>query len=282
MNHHRRLARSCALVRATHPEPTFAVTAFATAVAAVAGLGPARTVLVAAAVLAGQASVGWSNDWLDADIDRLAGRSAKPVVAGELSARHLAVAAFAALAVGVGLSFGLGARPGAVQLLALVLAWSYNLRWKATRLSGVPYLVAFSLVPVLFVATSLPHAPLPAWQIPLGAGLLGLAGHFSNTVPDTVADRRTGVRGLPQRCGAVASVLISAALVTLAGALLAWGLHGAPAAVAGVGAALGVAAGSALIVVRTGHVRAAFRLALLAAGIVVVGFVASGGRLLHG
>ena len=41
--------------------------------------------LVALAVLAGQLSVGWSNDYLDRERDRAAGRTDKPVAAGELS-----------------------------------------------------------------------------------------------------------------------------------------------------------------------------------------------------
>ena len=55
-----------ALVLATHAGPTVAVTTVSTLLAVAAGVPGGRTALVCAAVLAGQASIGWSNDWLDA------------------------------------------------------------------------------------------------------------------------------------------------------------------------------------------------------------------------
>jgi 4-hydroxybenzoate polyprenyltransferase len=71
------------LVRASHPEPTAAVTAIATALAVSTGLGW-RSLLVTAAFLTGQLSVGWSNDWIDAARDQRTGRPDKPVARGEL------------------------------------------------------------------------------------------------------------------------------------------------------------------------------------------------------
>src|SRR3954469_12137156 len=61
------------LVLACHPLPTVAVTAFATAYAAAVGLSAGRVALVAVAVLLGQLSIGWCNDWVDAPRD-VAGR----------------------------------------------------------------------------------------------------------------------------------------------------------------------------------------------------------------
>ena len=74
------------LVLATHPGPTVAVTTVATLLAVAAGVGRRRgRSLVCAAVLAGQASIGWSNDWLDADRDRAVARADKPVVQGAVA-----------------------------------------------------------------------------------------------------------------------------------------------------------------------------------------------------
>ena len=56
------MVRLRALLIASHPGPSLAITAMATVLAAEAaphGLGP---VLTAPAMLAGQLSVGWSND----------------------------------------------------------------------------------------------------------------------------------------------------------------------------------------------------------------------------
>lgn len=61
------------LARACHPEPTVAVTAMATALGAGNGRPPGGVAAVALAVLAGQLSVGWHNDWFGAERDRRRG-----------------------------------------------------------------------------------------------------------------------------------------------------------------------------------------------------------------
>ena len=67
MTLHRRLGRARAWAKACHPGPTAAVTIIVTMLAGAAGRTGAGLVLVAAAVLCGQLSVGWSNDARDAD-----------------------------------------------------------------------------------------------------------------------------------------------------------------------------------------------------------------------
>ncbi|MGA8113956.1 MAG: hypothetical protein WCA46_09870, partial [Actinocatenispora sp.] len=57
------------LVRGCHPEPTVAVTVVATTLAVVVGRGTGGAAAVCVAVLAGQLSIGWSNDWWDAARD---------------------------------------------------------------------------------------------------------------------------------------------------------------------------------------------------------------------
>src|SRR6202789_4337288 len=86
---HKRLSgvgrTALALLRASHPEPTVMVTALAVALAIGTGRGGVGVLFVGAAVLAGQLSVGWHNDWLDAKRDSAAGRTDKPVAPGEIS-----------------------------------------------------------------------------------------------------------------------------------------------------------------------------------------------------
>ena len=94
------LSSGVALARACHPEPTLAVTALATVVAISAGRG-AGTAWVTAAVLCGQLSVGWANDYLDREQDRRAGRRDKPVAAGRVDATPVRRAAIVALAMAV-------------------------------------------------------------------------------------------------------------------------------------------------------------------------------------
>src|ERR1700723_2838269 len=83
----RRTGPALALLRASHPEPTVMVTALAVALAIGTGRSGVGVLFVGAAVLAGQLSVGWHNDGRDALRARAAGRSDKPVVAGDISRR---------------------------------------------------------------------------------------------------------------------------------------------------------------------------------------------------
>src|SRR5213076_3640697 len=73
------------LVRATHAPPSAAVTTLVTVTALAAGVG-VRSLLLGAAILCGQASIGWANDYVDADRDRLVRRRDKPVATGEIAA----------------------------------------------------------------------------------------------------------------------------------------------------------------------------------------------------
>src|ERR1039458_4905142 len=94
----RRTGSALALLRASHPEPTVMVTALAVALAVGTGRDAAGVLAVGAAVLAGQLSVGWHNDWLDAARDAASGRPDKPVAAGDISPRTVARGALAGLA----------------------------------------------------------------------------------------------------------------------------------------------------------------------------------------
>src|SRR4051794_211623 len=131
------------LVAACHPGPALAVTALATALAVSVDARPAR---VALAFLTGQLSVGWSNDWVDAERDRAVARPDKPVVQGLPVATVRAAALLAATAC-VPLSLALGWRAGLAHLVAVASAWAYNLGLKATLASFVPYALSFGLVP---------------------------------------------------------------------------------------------------------------------------------------
>ncbi len=264
------------LVRATHPLPAVAVTAFFSATALAAGLGGGRTVLLAAAVLCGQLSVGWANDAIDAPLDIRAARPDKPIATGQVSRRAVTVAAGIALVADVPLSLALGWRAGVAHLVAVASAWSYDLGLKRTVFSVVPYAVSFGLVPVI-VAATLPGSPR-AQSALIGAGVAcGIAAHFANTVGDTEEDALTGVRGLPQRIGPRRSTLVAGGMVVVAGVLvlIAVGARPLPIAALAVDVVLAAALPAALRV--PGSRRLAFRLVLVAVAVLVVTFVVAGG-----
>ncbi len=266
-----------ALVQASHPEPSVAVTGITTALAVSSGLGP-RSALVAAAFLTGQLSVGWSNDWIDAARDRRSARLDKPVARGQLRPETVRGAALGALALCVPLSLALGLAAGSLHLLAVAAAWAYNARLKATVLSFAPYAFAFGAVPSIVTLALDDPGFAPAWATAAGA-LLGVGAHLCNVLPDLEDDLAAGVRGLPHRLGPRVSAALAAVLLLAASTLLAVG-PGRPGtgAVVTVLVAGSVTTGGLALGSRPGS-RAPFRAALVVAAL-CVGLLLSRGAVL--
>ena len=266
------MIRVSALLAASHPGPSLAITAMATVLAAEAapsGFGP---VLVAPAMLAGQLSVGWSNDACDAARDIAAGRTDKPVARGEISVRALWVAAVVSVAAALAMAAAISLLTMGILALLVGAAWVYNLGLKSTPWSGLMYLLGFGPLPA-YAASTLPGQPAPRFWVCVAAALLGLGGHFVNVLPDLTADLRSGVRGLPQlvaaRWGAGAARAAALALLLSASVLLV--VEAGPArrwvAIAGLCVSCVLAVAGAL-----GTGRTPFRAALAIAGTDVVVF----------
>lgn len=229
------------LLRCAHPGPAFAVTVVAFLLARAAGLDLPRSLLVTAAVAAGQLSIGWSNDWRDRDRDRRSGRVDKPLATGAISPRTVGTAAVSAAVACVALSLAVGVVPGLLHLTAVVAAWAYNFWLKSTIASGLPYAVAFGLLPAYVVAAAPGQPVAPYWLVFSGA-LLGAGAHFANAVPDLNDDLATGVRGLPHRLGAGPAAATGAVLLLAATAVLAFGRPGPPGLIGWLALALAVPA----------------------------------------
>ena len=218
-----------ALVRATHAGPAVAVTVVATLLAVVADVPPGRVALLCAAVLAGQASIGWSNDWLDADRDRAVARADKPVVQGGVAPSRLRSAAVGAAVVAIPLSLLLGVAPGVLLLTLVASGWAYNAGLKRSAMSVVPYVTGFGALPAGVVAAA-PGTPVAPWWLVTAGAALGAAAHLANVAPDLEDDLATGVRGLPHRLGARASAVAGALLLGGASLALVLGPDGPPSA----------------------------------------------------
>jgi 4-hydroxybenzoate polyprenyltransferase len=253
------------MVAATHPVPAASVTALVSVLVAARGAGTTTAAWVLASTAAGQASVGWSNDYLDREEDVRARRRDKPVVAGSVSPSTLARAAPVAFAASVGLSARLGVPEATVMGMAVASAWAYNIWLKRTAASWVPYAVSFGLVPVYaWLATG---AVPPPWLVGIAA-LLGVAAHLTNVLPDLEADRVLGRRGLPHRLGPRTSLLsacglLMAALGVAIGGSGAFGRVTPGIALAAVAALLLITA--VFVAVRRGSPRAGFYLTIAAA-----------------
>ena len=259
-------------------QPTLAVTAIATGLALSAGRG-ASSVWLALAVLSGQLTVGWSNDYLDRDRDRRAKRIDKPIVAGEVNASIVLRSATIALVFCVPLSFASGGAAGAIHLSAVAAAIAYNGGLKSTLASVVPYAYAFGALPA-FVTLGLTGAPAPpAWAVTAGA-LMGVGAHFVNTLPDRAADEVAGVRGLPQRLPATLAVVIGVAFLSAAALVVTWAPPGKPSAT-NMWFAVAALGNSAAVVgaVLVGRHRLAWSLTIAVAGLTVSGFIVSGSTL---
>lgn len=211
------LAKARALWASTHPGPSLVVTAIAITLGIAAALPGWRVVVLAAAILLGQLSVGLSNDAVDAARDRAAGRSDKPLARGAASVRSAWIAAFVALAGALALSLVLGGWMLLAHAVAIASAWAYNLRLKSTAVSVLPFVVSFGLLPSLVTLAAPDARPAAAWAGIAGAAI-GVAVHLTNVLPDLDDDARTGVRGLPHRLGRRASAVL-AAVALAAGAV---------------------------------------------------------------
>lgn len=264
------------LLRACHFQPTVAVTAITTALALSAGRG-SGSIWVALAVFSGQLSVGWSNDYLDRDRDRLAGRDDKPIVAGEMNARSVGAAAVIAVVACVPLSMLSGWRAGSIHIAAVAVAWSYNLWLKRTPASVVPFALAFGALPA-FVTLGLPEHPWPPIWAVAAAALMGTAAHFVNTLPDFDADAKTDVIGLPHRVGPRMSLFLGGLFMTAATVVLAVAVRSDPVGSVLIAAVLAVVI-TVVVASMTSHVRVAWSLTLGVAALNVAAFIASGASL---
>jgi len=274
------VATARALALACHPLPSVAVTAISAGLAALAGLGLGTGLLLVVAILAGQLSIGWSNDSIDAARDRASERRDKPVARGAVTPRTVGTAAVLALVVCGIASVALGWAAGLASMVVAASGWAYNLGLKATALSWLPYAVAFGLLPA--VATL--ALPVPSWPAPwamLSGALFGVSAHLANVLPDLTDDSATGIRGFPHRLGARASAAGCTALLFAASMVILFG-SGAELTVWRWVAAvvLGLIAVAAVIIgLRRPTSRALFTLVIAVASADLVLFAVSGASL---
>ncbi|WP_430869163.1 UbiA family prenyltransferase [Demequina aurantiaca] len=269
-----------ALALASHPIPTVAVTALGAGLAALAGLSLGRGALVTLAIFTGQLSIGWSNDYLDAERDRSVNRTDKPLAIGAMGTRVVGIAAVVALVLTIAFSAALGWRGGTAALVIVVCGWAYNLGLKGTWLSWAPYAIAFGMLPAVATLSAIPPRWPQPWALAAGA-LLGVAAHLANVLPDLKDDVATGIRALPHRIGARATALSAAVILLAASTVMVFGPEGDPNAWhwAAFGAAAIVATAAVRLAIRDGSSKLIFLAMLVVAVIDLVTFALAGDRL---
>jgi 4-hydroxybenzoate polyprenyltransferase len=269
------LRQAGALARSTHPIPAIGVSIIVVLLGVAVELEVWRIVLLGIAIALNQASVGLSNDALDAPRDRAAGRADKPVALGQIARGPVWITAVVSAVLALALTVPLGLLAVAAHAVFLGAAWLYNVIAKPTPLSVLPYIVGFGILPA--VVTLSAAAPVwPRWWAMAAGALLGIAAHFANTLPDLDADRRADVRGLPHRIGACPSLVVTWLALVLGGAAVAYGMGLSRVALIGLAVSIVLAVVGVLLAWRRGAERWLFVLVIVAALVDVVLLVLAG------
>ncbi len=170
------------------------------ALLAAEGMPPVGTLIrLLLAMLGGQLAIGAVNEVVDAELDAVA-KPRKPIPAGYVSVRSALTIAAVSLAAMVGFAASFGGASLALCALGTGAGLAYDLWFKRTLLSWLPYLVALPLLPI-WVRTALAgFDPRLLLLYPLGA--LAVVGvHLSQALPDTKGDRAAGVLNLASTLG---------------------------------------------------------------------------------
>lgn len=196
-------------VRLIHPFPVAmnAVAAVAFALLASHGKAGIRSILIiAAAIIGSQATVGVVNDLRDRDIDAVA-KPEKPLIAERVTVRGAAFVAVMTLAMALVAGAALG-RMSLLFVIAMTVAGLvYDLWLKRTAVSFLPYLFGLPFLPI-WAWICVRAAPPRLWlTYPLGV-LVGFGLHLANALPDAEGDHTGGVRGIVQVVGIRAALLL--------------------------------------------------------------------------
>ena len=211
-----------ALLGCTHPRQTLLM-AVGIVVAALASGRPLRESLVAgAALLVVQAVLGILNDAGDRERDLASGARGNPVAEDRIPSGNATFAATCLAILAIPLALQNGTAAGAALLLTLVSGFLYEKGLRRTPLSWLPWAVSFGLLPAFLSYGGWGggvHGSPPTLAVTLLAALLGVGVHFLTSLPDLVADNKTGMRHLPLRIalkvGAPRLLVISVAWTVL-------------------------------------------------------------------
>lgn len=239
-----RAERALGHLRLIHPFPSALDGLVAAGAAWLAGGAGEAALRLGVSMVCLQASVGALNDLVDAPHD--AGhKPGKPIPAGLVAPATARAIAVAAGVLGVALALPSGVPTAGLAAVLLSLGYAYDLRFKGTAWSWLPFALAIPLFPTYGWLGAV--GTLPAvWAILLPTAVLaGTALALGNAAVDVERDRAAGIRSIATHLGhhraARASLallaavsLLALATIAAAGAVLPWVLV----ALAGTGLAL--------------------------------------------
>lgn len=199
------------LVRLTHPFPTLLDGAATAAFALLAGAPTGVAIRLAAAMVGLQAAIGALNDVVDAPFDT-GHKPGKPIPRGLVSPGVARLVALGGAVLGIALSLPSGAPATAVALLILVVGGLYDLRFKGTPWSWLPFAIGIPLLPVYAWLGAVGTLP-PAFAVLLPAAALAGAGlAIANSLADQERDRAAGTTSVADWLGRTAAWRLHAVL----------------------------------------------------------------------
>jgi 4-hydroxybenzoate polyprenyltransferase len=171
------------------------------------------------AILGGQLAIGATNELVDLPFDT-AGKRGKPLPSGDVSIRGARAMVIVGLIMMVTFGWRFGTLAFCLLALGTGLGIAYDLWFKRTVWSWLPYLLALPLLPIwVFVSLGKPE-PRLLLLYPLGA-LATVGVHFAQSLPDVAIDRAAGLPTATSRLGQRLAFPV-AWLTTLSAPALAW------------------------------------------------------------
>jgi 4-hydroxybenzoate polyprenyltransferase len=196
------------------------------AVALIAGADAGTAVALGVSMTALQASIGTLNDIVDAPRD-LGAKPGKPIPAGLVSRDAARVVTIVGGGVGLLLGWLAGPFGTAVVLLGilvLTIGYAYDLRFKGTAWSWLPFAVGIPLLPVYGWVGATGAVPASFGVLIPAAVIAGAALAVANARADEARDRASGTVSVATRLGspwswrvdaALSSVVVAVAIATL-------------------------------------------------------------------
>ena len=218
------------LLLAAHPVQALVLGAVVGGLALLSDRTFGQAVMSGLAVLIVQLALGLHNDVSDVALDRKAGRTTKPIAAGELPSGNATYVAIVLLVLAIPVALQSGTVAGVALLATLPIGYVHNRILHRTFASFLGWMATFALFPVFLAYGGWGggrHGDDPTWQFIVAFAFVGLCAHLATSLPDLVVDNAAGVKSLPLRIAlktgaprllvitVVLSVLVLAAVIVV-------------------------------------------------------------------
>jgi 4-hydroxybenzoate polyprenyltransferase len=166
-----------------------------------------------------QFAIGSANDAADAERD--AGRADKPIAGGLMTRRGAVIASIAFAVTGLVLSAPSGPPTLALAALGLAVGLAYDLRFRGTPASWMPFALGLPLLPVYAWVGATGALPVEFVVLVPCAVLAGIGIAIANALADVERDALAGMDSVARRLGPERAWRIHAAVLAAmsAGAL---------------------------------------------------------------